>query len=80
MKPRSRKQPLEHAFLGGLIGLAAFIILEACLLVTNHGAGQANMGLIGMPALVFGCAAFLNRLRIGAHEPVRVRASRKRKE
>lgn len=69
------------------MGLAAFIILEACLLVTNHGAGQANMGLIGMPALVFGCAilfaldaAFLNRLRVGAHEPVRVRASRKRKE
>ena len=81
MKMGSRMEPVEHAFMGGLAGFAAFVILDVGWFVMNHGAAPRSIAsqLLGMPILAFGSAClftldamFLNWLR-SVPAPVRIR-------
>ena len=51
-------EPVEHAFMGGLAGFAAFVILDVGWFVMNHGAAPRSIAsqLLGMPVLAFGSA------------------------
>jgi len=81
MKTRTGEEPVEHAFTGGLLGLVAFVVLDVCWFVMNHGVGPMSIAsrLLGPPIFAFGgallfslAAPVLKRLRLDP-APVRIR-------
>ena len=83
MKTGPKKEPLEYAFMAGLVGMAGFVILDVCWFSMSHGAGSRNIvsQLLGMPILAFG-GAFLFTLStlilnrpMSDTDPVRIRKS-----
>ena len=73
MKTRTGEEPVEHAFTGGLLGLVAFVVLDVCWFVMNHGVGPMSIAsrLLGPPIFAFGgallfslAAPVLKRLRL----------------
>jgi hypothetical protein len=58
MKTGPKLELVDHAFMGSLVGWAAFILLDACRFGMGPGAASGSIAFtwIGMPILVFGSA------------------------
>lgn len=47
MRTGSKPEPLDHAFMGSLVGWVASVFLDACRFVMSHGAGRSPRGGMG---------------------------------